>query len=42
MLLLVIPAVVLVLGFLGLRTSVRSYLLIGAISVVICYIAYTR
>lgn len=42
MLLLAIPAVVLVLGFLGLRSSARSYLLIGGISFVLCYLAYTR
>jgi len=42
MLLLAIPAVVLGLGFLGVRQSARSYLLIGAIAAVICYIAYTR
>ena len=42
MVLLAIPALVLGLGFLGLRTSAKSYVLIGAIAVVLCYIAYTR
>jgi hypothetical protein len=42
MLLLAIPAVALAFGLLGMRTSARSYLLIGAIAVVLCYIAYTR
>jgi len=42
MLLLVIPVVALALGFMGLRSSSRAYLLIGAIALVISYIAYTR
>jgi|PersoiStandDraft_1058852.scaffolds.fasta_scaffold249320_2 hypothetical protein len=42
MLLLAIPAVALGLGFFGLRSSARSYVLIGAVAVVLCYIAYTR
>jgi hypothetical protein len=41
-LLLAIPVVALGLGFLGLRTSARSYVLIGAIALVLCYLAYTR
>ncbi len=42
MLLLAIPAVALGLGFLGVRTSARSYVIIGAVALVLCYIAYTR
>ncbi len=42
MLLLAIPAVALGLGFLGMRTSARSYVLIGVIALVLCYLAYTR
>jgi hypothetical protein len=42
MLLLAIPVVALGLGFFGLRSSAKSYLLIGAIAAVLCYIAYTR
>ncbi|HEX9097394.1 MAG TPA: hypothetical protein VF990_14995 [Candidatus Dormibacteraeota bacterium] len=42
MLLLAIPALALGLGFIGLRSSAKSYVLIGAIALVLCYIAYTR
>jgi hypothetical protein len=42
MLLLAIPAAALGLGLLGFRTSAKSYLVIGAIALVLCYIAYTR
>lgn len=42
MLLLAIPGVALLLGLMGLRTSPRAYLLIGAVALVLCYLAYTR
>jgi hypothetical protein len=40
--LLAIPLIVLGMGFLGVRPSPRTYLLIAAMAAVICYIAYTR
>lgn len=42
MLLLAIPVVALALGFIGVRSSARSYLFMGVIAAVVCYIAYTR
>lgn len=42
MLLLVIPAIALILGFLGMRSSPRAYLLMAMVAVGICYLAYTR
>lgn len=42
MLLLAIPAGVLLLGMLGARSSLRTYLLIAAIAVVVSYLVYTR
>jgi len=40
--LLAIAAVVLALGFLGMRSSSRSYLFIAVIAVLFSYIAFTR
>lgn len=42
MILLAIAAVVLLLGFLGMRTSARSYVFIAAIAVFFSYIAYSH
>lgn len=42
MFLLAIAAFILVLGFLGVRSSSRTYVVIALVAVVCSYITYTR